>query len=243
MTYLRLLTLSLCLLFGMALVAPVTDCNAKSANRSHVSRSKDKKSQGRSARSHASRTKHHQKGNEVISSRKEDSPSLSSRDVWLENAKSGKTFGGLASWYGSDFHGGATASGVNYDMYTFTAAHRTLPIGTVVKVTDRGNGKSVMVCVTDRGPYAKGRVIDLSYAAANQLNMRSRGIGHVDLEVVSDEKGTPLLEGQAYFIRYNAAHGMEKVGPFAAFADAAAMHEALRQAHPEAEVVLDSFKN
>ena len=125
-------------------------------------------------------------------------------------------------------------------MYTFTAAHRTLPIGTVVRVTDRGNGKSVMVCVTDRGPYAKGRVIDLSYAAANQLNLRNRGVGQVDLEVVSDEKGTPLLEGQAYFIRYNAAHGMEKVGPFAAFADAAAMHEALRQAHPEAEVVLDS---
>ena len=241
MTYLRWLTTSLCLLLGMALMAPATDCSAKSSDRSHVSRSKDKKSQGRSARSHASRTKHRQNGDEVTP--RKEGASLSSRDVWLENAKSGKTFGGIASWYGSDFHGGETASGVNYDMYTFTAAHRTLPIGTVVKVTDRGNGKSVMVCVTDRGPYAKGRVIDLSYAAANKLNLSSRGVGHVDLEVVSDEKGTPLLEGQAYFIRYNAAHGTEKVGPFAAFADAAAMHEALRQAHPEAEVVLDAFKN
>ncbi|MBO4314111.1 MAG: septal ring lytic transglycosylase RlpA family protein [Desulfovibrio sp.] len=242
MTYLRWLTTSLCLLLGMALLAPATDCSAKSSGRSHVSRSKDKKSQGRSARSHASRTKHRQKGDEDIA-RKEISPSLSSRDAWLENAKSGKTFGGIASWYGSDFHGGETASGVNYDRYTFTAAHRTLPIGTVVKVTDRGNGKSVMVCVTDRGPYAKGRVIDLSYAAAHQINLGNRGVSHVDLEVVSDEKGTPLLEGQAYFIRYKAAHGMEKVGPFTAFADAAAMHEALRQAHPEAEVVLDAFKN
>ena len=114
MTYLRWLTTSLCLLLGMALLAPATDCSAKSSGRSHVSRSKDKKSQGRSARSHASRTKHRQKGDEDIA-RKEISPSLSSRDAWLENAKSGKTFGGMASWYGSDFHGGETASGVNYD--------------------------------------------------------------------------------------------------------------------------------
>ena len=123
-------------------------------------------------------------------------------------------------------------------MYTFTAAHRTLPMGTVVRVTDQENGKSVMVCVTDRGPFVRGRIIDLSFAAAQQLDLGKRGVGKVELEVVSDESGTPLQADQAYYVRYNAAMGDERIGPFRAFADAAAMHEALRQAHPEAEVVL-----
>ena len=78
----------------------------------------------------------------------------SSRDVWLKRAQSNADafMTGMASWYGADFHNKKTASGEGYDMYTFTAAHRTLPIGTVVRVTDKSNGKSVMVCVTDRGP-------------------------------------------------------------------------------------------
>ena len=116
---------------------------------------------------------------------------------------------------------------------------RGLIIGTVVRVTDKSNGKSVMVCVTDRGPYVRGRIIDLSYAAAQQINMNDRGVGKVDLEVVSDPSGTPLQNGQAYFVRYKD----DQVGPFFAFADAAAMHEALRQGHPEAEVVLDDAGN
>ena len=99
-----------------------------------------------------------------------------------------------------------------------------------------------MVCVTDRGPYVRGRIIDLSYAAAKQLDLSKRGVGKVDVEVVSDESGTPLKADQAYYVRYSAGMGDEKVGPFRAFADAAAMHEALRQAHPEAEGVLDSSR-
>lgn len=164
------------------------------------------------------------------------------RDLWLQRAQQGDLLTGKASWYGPDFHNKATASGLSYDMYTFTAAHRTLPMGTVVKVTDQDNGKSVMVCVTDRGPFVRGRIIDLSYAAAQQINLGTRGVGRVNLEVVSDETGTPLKADQAYFIRYGAHGGASKVGPFRAFADAAAMHEALRQAHPEAEVVLDSTR-
>ena len=163
---------------------------------------------------------------------------VDSRDIWLKRAQQSEVFTGKASWYGRDFHGGATASGLNYDMYTFTAAHRTLPMGTVVRVTDQENGKSVMVCVTDRGPFVRGRIIDLSFAAAQQLDLGTRGVGKVELEGVSDESGTPLQADQAYYVRYNAAMGDERIGPFRAFADAAAMHEALRQAHPEAEVVL-----
>lgn len=166
----------------------------------------------------------------------------SDRDLWLKRAQDGDLLSGLASWYGKDFHNKATASGHKYDMYTFTAAHRTLPMGTVVRVTDSHNGKSVMVCVTDRGPYVRGRVIDLSYAAARQLDLGKRGVGRVNLEVVSDAAGKPLNADKAYYVRYNAAKGREKVGPFRVFADAAAMHEALSQAHPEAEMVLEGAR-
>ena len=168
--------------------------------------------------------------------------SVDSRDIWLKRAQQSEVFTGKASWYGRDFHGGATASGLSYDMYTFTAAHRTLPMGTVVRVTDQENGKSVMVCVTDRGPFVRGRIIDLSFAAAKQLDLGQRGVGKVELEVVSDESGTPLQSDLAYYVHYSAAMGDERIGPVRAFADAAAMHEALRQAHPEAEVVLDQSR-
>lgn len=170
------------------------------------------------------------------------------RAVWLKRAKDSELardknlLKGKASWYGRDFHNKKTASGVNYDMHTFTAAHRTLPVGTVVKVTDQDNGKSVMVCVTDRGPYVHGRIIDLSYAAAKQLGLKDRGVGKVELEVVSDEKGVPLKSGQAYFIKYASDNGKNKVGPFHAFADATAMHEAISQAHPDAVLVLDNSR-
>lgn len=163
----------------------------------------------------------------------------SDRDVWLKRAQNSEALTGKASWYGKDFHNKATASGLAYDMHTFTAAHRTLPIGTIVKVTDQNNGKSVMVCVTDRGPFIKGRIIDVSYAAARELGLDKRGVGKVALEVVSDEHGAPLKKDQAYYISYSSGGGANKVGPFHAFADAAAMHEALNQAHPEAKVILD----
>jgi rare lipoprotein A len=125
-------------------------------------------------------------------------------------------------------------------MYTFTAAHRTLPIGTIVKVTDQLNGRSVMVCITDRGPYRRGRIIDLSYAAARQIDLNSRGVGAVNLEVVSDENGMPLNGDKAWYVHFSPDKARERVGPFHVFADAAAMHEALRQAYPEAEVVMDN---
>jgi rare lipoprotein A (peptidoglycan hydrolase) len=164
------------------------------------------------------------------------------RDIWLMRAKSSDILTGIASWYGEKSHGGDTASGINYDMYTFTAAHRTLPIGTVVKVTEHLNGSSVLVCITDRGPYVRGRIIDLSYAAAKKINLNNRGIGKVDVEVVGDENGAPLIADKAWYVRYNTdtLKNRENVGPFRVFADAAAMHEALLQAHPEAEVIMES---
>ena len=92
---------------------------------------------------------------------------------------------GVASWYGPEFNGRLTASGEVYDMYALTAAHRTLPLGTVVKVTNEDNGKTVQVRVNDRGPFMKDRVIDLSKSACESLDMMKNGTAHVKLEVVS----------------------------------------------------------
>lgn len=91
---------------------------------------------------------------------------------------------GKASWYGGLFQGKATASGEDYDMYNFTAAHRELPLGTFVKVTNLKNMKSVIVRVNDRGPVTPGRVIDLSYSAARCLQMSQKGVQKVRIDVV-----------------------------------------------------------
>jgi rare lipoprotein A len=83
---------------------------------------------------------------------------------------------GRASYYGKKFQGRRTASGERYDMHAFTAAHPRLPFGTVVTVTNLKNGRSVRVRINDRGPFTRGRVIDLSYAAAKKLGMLSKGV-------------------------------------------------------------------
>lgn len=91
---------------------------------------------------------------------------------------------GIASWYGEPFHGRRTSSGEIYDMYQLTAAHLTLPFGTIVLVTDLETGKSVIVKINDCGPYVEGRIIDLSFAAAQQLGMVRKGLAKVGLKVL-----------------------------------------------------------
>jgi rare lipoprotein A len=93
---------------------------------------------------------------------------------------------GNASWYGKKFHGKATASGEDFDMFELTAAHRQLPLGTYVKVTDLRNGKWVIVRINDRGPFVKGRIMDLSYGAARMLDFHA-GVERVRLDVVQPE--------------------------------------------------------
>src|SRR5262245_27361001 len=90
---------------------------------------------------------------------------------------------GMASFYGKAHQGRRTASGERFDMHALTAAHRTLPFGTRVKVTNLGNGRSVVVRINDRGPYAEGRVIDLSEAAARELRFLGSGTARVRLKV------------------------------------------------------------
>ena len=108
---------------------------------------------------------------------------------------------GMASWYGSAFQGRTTASGEDFDMNDLTAAHRNLPLGTLLRVTNLRNKRSVIVRVNDRGPVPEDRIIDLSYAAAQQLSFETRGLAQVKLEVLPPSTGnvahlaTPALPG------------------------------------------------
>lgn len=92
---------------------------------------------------------------------------------------------GLASYYGHKFHGRPTASGERYNMRAMTAAHPRLPFGTQVRVTNLQNGRTVTVRINDRGPFIKGRIIDLSYAAARQIDMLSQGVVKVSVEILN----------------------------------------------------------
>lgn len=103
---------------------------------------------------------------------------------------------GEASWYGPGFHGRRTANGERYDQYGLTAAHRTLPFGTRLTVTNLANGSSVVVKVTDRGPFAKDRILDLSYGAAKVIGLVGPGTGVVQLELVDGPAPPPRFTVQ-----------------------------------------------
>jgi len=99
---------------------------------------------------------------------------------------------GIASWYGTKFHGHRTSSGESYDMYKMSAAHKSLPLPTYARVTNLGNGKSVTVKINDRGPFHENRLIDLSYAAASRLDILGKGTGLVEIEAIDPlEYSTP----------------------------------------------------
>jgi rare lipoprotein A len=100
---------------------------------------------------------------------------------------------GVASWYGKKFHGNLTSNREVYDMYAMTAAHKTLPLPTYVRVRSLSNGKSIIVRVNDRGPFVDNRIIDLSYAAAIKLDMIGAGTGLVEVEAITfgDRATTP----------------------------------------------------
>ena len=201
MKYLRWLSigtaLALCLCIAAPFAAQAASTTAQAKHR------KTTQTQAKAAKKTASasvKNKRHAKGvkgaatrHKTVANKTTAKKGGADRDLWLKRAQQGDLLSGKASFYGTDFHNKATASGLSYD-------------------------------------------------AAQQINLGKRGVGRVNLEVVSDETGTPLKADHAYFVRYGAHGGASKVGPFRAFADAAAMHEALRQAHPEAEVVLDSTR-
>lgn len=106
------------------------------------------------------------------------------------------TSSGMASWYGPGFHGGRTANGERFDQNAMTAAHRTLPFGTLVRVTNVQNGQSAIVRINDRGPFIRGRIIDLSVGAARAIDMYSAGVASVRLEVLQPVSGATTVAGR-----------------------------------------------
>ncbi|HEY5649085.1 MAG TPA: septal ring lytic transglycosylase RlpA family protein [Nitrospiria bacterium] len=111
---------------------------------------------------------------------------------------------GVASWYGKPFHGRKTASGEVYNMHKLTAAHRLMPLGTIVRVTHRKNGRSVKVKVNDRGPFIRGRNLDLSYGAAKRLDMVKTGTAPVMIEVLRPPENSKKSSGRRYTVQVGA---------------------------------------
>jgi len=106
-----------------------------------------------------------------------------------------KTASVIASWYGEDFDGNETASGEIYDMTALTAAHRSLPLGTKIRVTNLKNNRSLVLRVNDRGPYISGRALDVSMAAAEQLGFLRAGLAEVQIEIMSQPPAISRPEG------------------------------------------------
>jgi rare lipoprotein A len=104
---------------------------------------------------------------------------------------------GVASWYGGSFHGKQAANGELFDMEALTAAHRTLPLGSVVRVVNLANGKYLHVRITDRGPYVNNRILDLSRGAAARLGMVEGGLSHVRVQLVGERRPAALLSSEA----------------------------------------------
>ena len=121
---------------------------------------------------------------------------------------------GTASWYGKDFHGKPTASGEIYNMYGYSAAHKTLPLGTRVRVTNLDNGRRIVVPINDRGPFVGKRIIDMSYGAARHLGMVKEGLAKVRIEVIqkpSTNASGYTLQFGAYTERQNAVAMADKL--------------------------------
>ncbi|MBP9722081.1 MAG: septal ring lytic transglycosylase RlpA family protein [Gammaproteobacteria bacterium] len=114
---------------------------------------------------------------------------LGNRYYTLKNSKD-FTQSGLASWYGTKFHGKKTSSGEPYDMYALTGAHRTLPLPTYARITNLDNNKSIIVKINDRGPFHSNRIVDLSYAAASKLGVLGKGTAHVELTAIDPKSYT-----------------------------------------------------
>ncbi len=108
--------------------------------------------------------------------------------------RTGEVFHGRASWYGPKFHGKLTSNGETYNMYDMTAAHKTLPMNTIVRVTNKNNGRSTIVRINDRGPFVESRIIDLSKKAASKIGMIGTGTAPVRLDILGfAEEGTTRI--------------------------------------------------
>ena len=134
-----------------------------------------------------------------------DAPDLPRRDATRDRRPRGPSERGLASWYGPNFHGRLTANGEVYDMYEISAAHKKLPFETLVHVENLQNGHTLEVRINDRGPFIRGRIIDLSYGAAQKLGMVEAGVVPVRLTVIrSGAKQPQYVQADLYRVQIGA---------------------------------------
>ena len=124
------------------------------------------------------------KGPTHLSTKSKTSKTSNNKTSKNKNVKHRKIMKGVSSFYAEDFHGKLTANGEVYDMYGLTAAHKTLPLNTVCRVTNLANNKSLILRINDRGPYVKGRILDCSYGAAKKLDFINQGTTNVKIEVM-----------------------------------------------------------
>lgn len=139
------------------------------------------------------------------------------KTYYTMNSAAGYREKGIASWYGTKFHGRRTSSGEIYDMYAMTAAHKTLPLPTYVEVTNLENGRKVIVKVNDRGPFHENRLIDLSYSAASKLGIIAKGTGLVEIRTVtpgSQQAAEPVKVNQPVVPATANAEMFLQVGAF-----------------------------
>tara|TARA_B110000263_G_C15278856_1_gene497292 strand:+ start:1314 stop:1760 length:447 start_codon:yes stop_codon:yes gene_type:complete len=111
------------------------------------------------------------------------------KNVKYKKIKSDGIYKGVSSWYGPNFHGKLTANGEVYDMYGVTAAHKTLTLNTVARVTNLDNGKSIILRINDRGPYVDGRILDCSFGAAKKLGFHEQGTANVEIKIIEEGDG------------------------------------------------------
>ncbi len=123
------------------------------------------------------------------------------RPVPGQPVRAGYSEKGEASWYGPTFHGRTTANGERYNMLDFTAAHRSLPFNSLVRVTNLENNRQLVVRINDRGPFVRGRIIDLSYTCAKVLGITGQGVMRVQLDVMDQKKAAAKLERQRAALR------------------------------------------
>ncbi len=144
---------------------------------------------------------------------------------------------GIGSWYGKDFHGKKTSNGEIYDMNALTAAHKTLPLGVFVKVTNKNNGNDVIVRVNDRGPFVKNRVIDLSYAAAKKLGYDMIGTAPVRIEALGYKaRGSSGEDSFSEPDSYDSGNYSVQVGSFREYPNAKRLTDELRNLFGFAEM-------
>jgi rare lipoprotein A len=149
---------------------------------------------------------------------------------------------GIASWYGHDFHGRPTSNGERYDMYAMTAAHKTLPLGVYVKVRNRDNGREAVVRVNDRGPFVKGRIIDLSYAAARKLGIDISGTGPVRVEALGYREGPGGKRAFKEPATYDSGTYSVQIGSFREYPNAQRLSDNMKNLFGFSEVRVSNVK-